>query len=446
VLNVIFVITVLVRFLIATGAFDDAGGAKDQAKGMQKSMTSNMTGGGGGDGNPVKILLKKILQKIMNKVGKVIVDLGMKYLMAPFRWLAQAKADLEKEVPRLQWVGVGQPLEVVEHHPGLALRAATTGYYLAANLDSTLRVLKRWPRGPGKPPVMAFDIIEQGDEPPLLMSKHGTHGYDSIEHREVQNPMGVELLPIPLIVVTVDGEEYRAEDPPKVRCSLASLHNGALLRAWASRHYILDGRSQRAYIARAMGTCLDILLVKTCLSCIPDSLNDIVCLMTIAARRVTNQGNQVELTKAASRRHVLEEMEGLLEFKRNEIKEKAEKAAKGEDQQRPKGKLSKKSTFSALSFEVKEKPDFTVTAEELTVMNCLLQRCDATIMFSLLTKSMDILRKAEAQLEEDEQERAIDKPLSNETRPSVVLPKRKVTDFSLLSGCTPVDREDSETH
>jgi len=100
-----------------------------------------------------------------------------------------------------------------------------------------------------------------------------------------------------------------------------------------------------------------------------------------------------------------------------------------------------------LSFEVKETPDFTVTAEELTVMNCLLQCVDAATMFSLLTKSMDLLCKAEVQLEEDEQERlqATHKPPSNEVGPSEVLP-RQFSFISLVSGCAPVDKEDTDTH
>jgi len=335
-------------------------------------------------------------------------------------------------VPRLQWVGLGQPLEVVEHHPGLALRGTDTGYYLSANPDGSLRALKRWPSGPRKSPVMAFDIVEEGNGTPFLASKHGTHSYDSIERREIPNPMDEALLPITVMLVKVDGEEYVAEDPPKAYCSCASLHGASLLRAWASRHYVLDHRSQRAYIARAMGICLDILLVKTSLGIIPNNLNDMVCLMTIAARRVTQQGNQIEFTKLASRRHVLKEMERLLEFQRSEIKQEAEKAAQVEDK-KPK-KLSKQSTFSVLAFEVKEAPNFTVTAEELTNMNCLLQRMDAATMSSLLTKSMEILHNAEVQLEEDEHARlqATQQP-PNTVNTSAPAGKRQISIFSLAA-------------
>jgi len=285
---------------------------------------------------------------------------------------------------------------------------------------------------------MAFDIVEQGNDTPLLMSKHGIHGYDGIEHRELPNPMGEEFQPITVLIVTVDGEEYIAEDLPKVRCTCASVRNGALLRAWASRHYILDGRSQRAYIARAMGACLDILLVKASLACIPSNLNDMVCLMTIAARRVTKKGNQVELIKPASRRHILEEMESLLEFKRNEIKEDAEKALKaGDKKEKP---MSKKNTFSSLSFQLTDTQDFTVTGEEITIMNCLLQRVDEAIMYSLLTKSLDILNKAETRLEEDEEERrAFHKAPSDDIISSLPDVERECTIFSFASSCLQVD-------
>jgi len=193
-----------------------------------------------------------------------------------------------------------------------------------------------------------------------------------------------------------------------------------------------------------MGTCLDILLVKTSLGVVPSNLNDMVVLMTIAARRVTKQGNQIEFTKAASRKHVLEEMASLLEFKRNEIKEKAEKAANAQNKEEK--AFSRKSTFSALSFEVKDAPDFTVTAEELTGLNCLLQRNDAATMFLLLMKSMDILEKAERQLEEDEEERlqAFRRPRANSDTSSQPALSKQFSIFSLVSGCGQVDTGEPE--
>lgn len=432
VLNGIFVINVGVSFLIATGAFNDADGATDQAMDMQKNMPKTRKRGGGGNGNPLKMLLRKIVQHIINKVGKVLVGIAIKYLMAPFRWLAQAKQDLEKEAPRLKWVGLGQPLEVISHHAGFALRGTNTGYYLSANPDGELRVLKKWPRGPGKPPVMAFALSEQGNDTPLLVSTHGVHSYDSIEQKEVPSPRGEEIMPITVMVVTVHGEEYIVEDPPRVRCTCVPLHNGSILRAWASRHYLLDARSQRAYIAHTMGTFLDFLLVKANLGCIPSNLNDIVCLMTIAARRVANQGDQVELTNPASRRQVLEEVERVLEFNRNKIKEDAEQP------QDEKAKfVSQKSTFSVLACKFQSTPDFTVSVEELTNMNCLLQHNDSAIVLSLLAKTVDIIDKAVAQLEEYKQERlqASQAPPSNvETISSDTITKQ----FAVFS-CSPVE-------
>jgi len=179
-----------------------------------------------------------------------------------------------------------------------------------------------------------------------------------------------------------------------------------------------------------MGTCLDILLVKTSLGSIPNNLNDMVCLLTIAARRVSQQGNQIEFTKLASRRHVLEEMERLLEFKRSEIEKKAEKVENKKEKA-----LSTKNMISTLAFEAKDTPNFTVTAEELTNMNCLLKRIDEATTSSFLKKSMEILHKAEVQLEQDEFDRLQASQQPGEVNTSAPDVKRQTSIFLMSSCC-----------
>jgi hypothetical protein len=234
--------------------------------------------------------------------------------------------------------------------------------------------------------ITAFDIVECGDVSELV-SKHGKHVCDCITFRELPCPQEDESEAIRIPCVTMDGEEYEACAPSHGCCSLSGLL-GRLLRFWASKHYKLSTKQQRQYLAYSMGMTFDLLLVKSNSQGIPADLHGIICLMSIAIRRVEQSGNQVDLNKAASRRHVLQEIQAMLDFK---YSKKLQMYEAGTLAKEPTS--FKRRTFMFLEGTV-EKPDFTLTAEEIVSLNYRLQRSSAETINSILATCLEMIQNA----------------------------------------------------
>jgi len=221
------------------------------------------------------------------------------------------------------------------------------------------------------------------------MSTHGKHDCDGISTREVPDPRGEDFEPFRTMYVSVEGEEYEVCVPPQANCTLSGLRVEHLLRLWASKHYKLSRRQQRLYLARSIGVSFELLLVKAKLGTIPNNLNDIICLLTIAMRRMSEEGDPVELNKPASRRRVFQEIQRLLDLKRNEISRTAEEVTA------TKSLLTAVKTRSKIVQETAETPDFTVTAEEVTNLNYLLNRTSNLMTQYIIASCMAMLQQAE---------------------------------------------------
>jgi len=300
--------------------------------------------------------------------------LVMKYVMIPFRMIAEVKAKLDEEVPHLCWHGVGLPIQVVEHHPGVALKNIRTGKYLTmsedGNLAATSRIMNE---------KTTFELLEGEDGSEDGTAKlTGTYGTVLVD--VATNDDGDQQ-------ITVEGEEYRTKRPG------VWYHPKVLLRAWVSSHYKLRRRDQRNYIARGISETLSYLLVQGNVHVIPHNINDFVCLMPIAIRRIVDAGGTVDLSRASCRREILEEIKFLVKSKNDAHGGKRMSV----------GTLTR-SLSSTATFTHKANSDlseFMITPEEIMGMIVMLQRLNEGPLHDLIVASMEIIKRQQEKVDEE---------------------------------------------
>mmetsp|Transcript_3474 Transcript_3474/g.6776 ORF Transcript_3474/g.6776 Transcript_3474/m.6776 type:complete len:654 (-) Transcript_3474:52-2013(-) len=388
IINAVFVIVIIVTFIQETGTFgtpeeEEIGGGDDEedgkhgkVDGASSAATSSVTPKGDNEGgNPLKMCAQYLFGLFVKYIGRYVVTFVMKYLMIPFHIIADVKAKLDEEVPHLAWHGVGLPIQVVEHHPGIALKNERTKRYLTMKEDGSLAATSRMVN---KKTTFELSFGEENC-PEGTGQLTGTYG--SVVVDVFTNDDGDQQ-------VRYEGEDYKTCHPG------VWWHPKVILRAWVSSHYKLRRRDQRNYIARGISETLSYLLVQGNVHVIPHNINDFVCLMPIAIRRITSAGGTVDLSRASCRRDVLEEVKYLVNTKNESNRGKRMSVNTMTNS------LSESTTFthkahSALS-------EFMVTPEEIMGMIVMLQRLSEGPLHDLILASMEIIKRQQDKVDEEQ--------------------------------------------
>jgi len=234
-----------------------------------------------------------------------------------------------------------------------------------------------------------FEIVENGDEDPMLVTGQGTFGIDCVELRE--------FVEEEKFLVVVNGDEFAAMSPDNGFVN--SILKNHIARVCARWHYKLGVKQQRAYLAKGIGKTMNTLLVKGNMGGLPSDLNDMVCIGSVALRRIA-RGGFVELAKATTQRKCLDEVKRLLvEHKKQQSLETEEKEWSAVAVQR--------STYTQI-VETDESPEFSVNAEEVMCMALAMQRCDVSSLASFVTALMRVLHEWMADLENSFSEPTVD--------------------------------------
>jgi len=326
----------------------------------------------------LKMAAKWIFGMFVKYIGRYIIKFVMKYAMIPFHMIADVKAKLDEEVPHLAWHGVGLPIQVVEHHPGIALKNVRTKRFMTMSEDGTLSATSRMLNK-----KTSFELSE-GEEGAEEGTGKLTGTYGSVIVDVITNDDGDQM-------VRYDGEEYKTTHPG------VWWHPKVLLSAWVSSHYKLRRRDQRNYIARGISETLSYLLVQGNVHVIPHNINDFVCLMPIAIRRITEAGGTVDLSRASCRREVLDEIKSLVKSKNESNGGKRVSVGTLATS------LSRSATFTHKGHS--DMSDFMITPEEIMGMIVMLQRLNEGPLHDLIVASMDIIKRQQEKVDEEKAKR-----------------------------------------
>jgi len=281
-------------------------------------------------------------------------------LLAPLKRVARMKDTLDDEVPRLAWNGLGHPLEIIEHDPGFALLGTSSGMYLAPCEDGSL-TLSNWP--------CVFELLPHLMLP-VIASSLGMHKVDFIyEGKDA--------------VVYALEEDFIVADPnANIGCCARwwhniSWHSNHLLRSWTTRHYELDHCTQWAYLAKTVGSVLNLLLAKGELSCIPANINDVVCLVPLAIRNIRSTGADTDIAKFSTQDFVIDELQRLLD------------AWQLEEKEREVDCIQNRRFYTHPANLVR-----SVTAEEIMGLYCKLRQLDSQVLIRFLDSCLCVLARA----------------------------------------------------